>query len=581
MGKRTRVEVCVGALVVAAVVVYAVSDSAALDRLVYLGVLLGASAVAWVGALRSPAEHRRFGSLVAAGILLTALGDTAWELLAWQGRDTDVSVADPLWFASYVVLCAALWVLLRRSEVGRDAQALVLDAVTIVVVSILVFWNFSIHTIVNDQQLAPHVRVAWSVYPVADAVLLALVARVLMSRTARAHLEASFGIGVVLWLAADIAWLMSVEGDAVLLMDAAWMVAPVLLARSTWRSAESGVDRGPALPNGRMVQMGIAIVPLLVPPVLMLFADTRDELDHLVLVVVGATTLTLLAFVRTARLMRSEERALRELELARDAALDASRAKSMFLATMSHEIRTPLTMVLGTAELLEDTPLDEEQVHLLATMRRSGDHLTALVDDILDFSRIEAGQVSLTAERFDVAGVVTDLVGAYAPRAARAGIRFEHQVAPGVPTTMTGDRTRVLQVVRNLLDNAVKFTPEGGVRLDVRPAADAGGGVGAVEVAVSDTGIGIAEDDLATVFESFRQVDGSTTRPYGGSGLGLAICRQLVELMGGELDVTSRSGQGSTFVARLPVGPREDSRADPRESRTLAPTGGGGARRTP
>ncbi|MDZ5663298.1 ATP-binding protein [Nocardioides sp. S-58] len=581
MGKRTRVEVCVGALVVAAVVAYAGSDSAALDRLVYLGVLLGASAVAWVGALRSPAEHRRFGSLIAAGVLLTALGDTAWELLAWQGRDTDVSVADPLWFASYVVLCAALWVLLRRSEVGRDAQALVLDAVTIVVVSILVFWNFSIHTIVNDQQLAPHVRVAWSVYPVADAVLLALVARVLMSRTARAHLEASFGIGVVLWLAADIAWLMSVEGDAVLLMDAAWMVAPVLLARSTWRSAESGVDRGPALPNGRMVQMGIAIVPLLVPPVLMLFADTRDELDHLVLVVVGATTLTLLAFVRTARLMRSEERALRELELARDAALDASRAKSMFLATMSHEIRTPLTMVLGTAELLEDTPLDEEQVHLLATMRRSGDHLTALVDDILDFSRIEAGQVSLAAERFDVAGVVTDLVGAYAPRAARAGIRFEHQVAPGVPTTMTGDRTRVLQVVRNLLDNAVKFTPEGGVRLDVRPAADAGGGVGAVEVAVSDTGIGIAEDDLATVFESFRQVDGSTTRPYGGSGLGLAICRQLVELMGGELDVTSRSGQGSTFVARLPVGPREDSRADPRESRTLAPTGGGGARRTP
>nr|WP_301539487.1 ATP-binding protein [Nocardioides sp. zg-1308] len=253
----------------------------------------------------------------------------------------------------------------------------------------------------------------------------------------------------------------------------------------------------------------------------------------------------------------------------------------MFLATMSHEIRTPLTMVLGTAELLEDTPLDEEQVHLLATMRRSGDHLTALVDDILDFSRIEAGQVSLAAERFDVAGVVADLVGAYAPRAARAGIRFEHQVAPGVPTTMTGDRTRVLQVVRNLLDNAVKFTPEGGVRLDVRPAADAGGGVGAVEVAVSDTGIGIAEDDLATVFESFRQVDGSTTRPYGGSGLGLAICRQLVELMGGELDVTSRSGQGSTFVARLPVGPHEDSRADPRESRTLAPTGGGGARRTP
>jgi signal transduction histidine kinase len=461
------------------------------------------------------------------------------------------------------VLCAALWVVLRRSDGDRDAQALVLDAVTIVVLSVLVFWNVSIADIVGDQTLTPTVRAVWAAYPVADAVLLALVARVLMSRRARAHLDVSFALGVGLWLLADVAFLLSVEGPVVVVMDSAWMVAPVLLARTAWLGAVPVGHRGPALPNGRMVQLGIALVPLLAPPALMLVADLDGGSGDLAALVAGAVALTALAIVRTGRLMRSEERAHREMQLARDAALEASHAKSMFLATMSHEIRTPLTMVLGAAELLADTPLDEEQAMLVARMRRSGDVLAGLVDDVLDFSRIEAGQVDLTPAPVDLAGVVLHLVDVYGPRAERAGIRLDHRMHPEAARSVVADRGRLLQVLGNLLDNATKFTPQGSVRLEVRPGAAA---PGTVDLVVSDTGIGITAADLTTVFESFRQVDGSSTRRYGGAGLGLAICRQLVHLMGGELDVTSEPGAGSSFVVRLPAAPAERATADEGEA---------------
>lgn len=570
-----RAELCVGALTVAAVVSYGLVDDPAVEHLLYLGVLLGAGVLACVGALRGPVASRPFAYLVAGGLLLTALGDAAWELLSWRGADTDVSVADPLWVASYVALCAAVWLVLRQVEVGRQARVLALDTLTLVVVSVLVVWNVAIHPIVDDHEVSAAVRVVWAAYPVADAVLLGLVARALVSPGARAYLSVTFPVGVGLWLAADIAFLVSGSGASTFAMDAAWMIAPVLLARSAWRDTAPVVSDAADPADRRMVQTGFAIVPLLVPPVLTLFVDARDDLDHALLLLAGAVVLTTLALVRTTWLVRSERRAHRDLERALDAALDASRAKSMFLATMSHEIRTPLTTVLGSAELLEDTTLDEEQRHLVRRMRRSGDHLASLVTDILDFSRIESGEVTLAVTRFDLADLVAELADVHAPRAAAAGIRFEHRLHPGLPDTVVGDRTRVAQVVRNLLDNAVKFTPEGDVCLEVRP-----GPGGAVEVVVSDTGVGIAADDLAVVFESFRQVDGSSTRTYGGSGLGLAICRQLVDLMGGTVTVASEPGRGSTFVVRLPSGTAgaEDARGT---GRTPVLAGASDAGRTP
>jgi signal transduction histidine kinase len=228
----------------------------------------------------------------------------------------------------------------------------------------------------------------------------------------------------------------------------------------------------------------------------------------------------------------------------------------MFLANMSHEIRTPLTTVLATGEILEDTPLDELQLKLLTKMHRSGELLKSLVEGILDFSRIESGQLELTSARFDLHAMMADVADVYVLRAIQAGIRFDSQLDACVPRMVVGDAGRLFQVLTNLLDNALKFTPQGSIGLTVRPAGvedaeDASRDV--VEFVVNDTGIGIRGADQASVFESFNQVDGSTTRSYGGSGLGLAISKELTHLMGGSVTVQSEFGVGSTFAVRIPL----------------------------
>ena len=561
MVARPRVTSAAVVLVVAAaVVVHAVADSGgAVATTTYLGVLLGASVGAWVGAERAPRERRLVPRLIASGISLGALGDVVWTVLDARGSGTDVSLADPPWFASYVFLIGALWVVLSRSRTGgRVDLGFVVDAVTIVVVSVLIFWSTTVDQIVSDQSVGPFVRAVWAAYPIADAVLLALVVRVLMSHNARTAIAPTFAIGVCLWLAADIAYLQTPSGDgAQALMDAAWMVAPVLLAHATWRVGETRSDTpDPSTVGGRFAQMMVAVGALFVPAGLELANDLRGNPNQPVLLLTGTTALIALAFVRTTRLINSEGRARRELEEARDAALEASRAKSMFLANMSHEIRTPLTKVLAVGELLEDTPLDDVQRMLLKKMHRSGKMLKSLVERILDFSRIEAGQLELASTTFDLHAMVADIADDYVPRAIKGGVRFESGVDPHVPRLVVGDPGRLLEVLTNLLDNALKFTHQGKVGILVHPAgpdAEGAGAKGVVEFIVYDTGIGIRDDAVDAVFESFTQVDGSTTRRYGGSGLGLAICKELTSLMGGSIAIESQIGAGSTFVIRIPL----------------------------
>ena len=262
--------------------------------------------------------------------------------------------------------------------------------------------------------------------------------------------------------------------------------------------------------------------------------------------------------VGRARSVSDLETLAEELEVARDAALAASEAKSMFLANMSHEIRTPLTTVLAAAELLTETPLDEAQAKLLDKMHRSGGLLLSLVESVLDFSRIEAGHATLQQAEFDLHAVVTDIADANAPSAWQSGITLDWSVDPRVPQIVRGDRTRVVQVLNNLVTNALKFTADGRVHLDVHPDGDDGG---SVQFSVSDTGIGIDEKDQESIFDTFSQADGSATRRYGGAGLGLAICKQLTELMGGTITVAGQLGVGSTFTVRLPLTPADAPRS--------------------
>ncbi|MFN0102604.1 MAG: two-component regulator propeller domain-containing protein [Bryobacteraceae bacterium] len=262
---------------------------------------------------------------------------------------------------------------------------------------------------------------------------------------------------------------------------------------------------------------------------------------------------TVMLWRRNRELERHVRLRTAELAEAKDAAEAAARAKSEFLANMSHEIRTPMNAVTGMAELLQGMDLPETARECVATIRLSSDSLLTIINDILDLSKIESGKLRVEDVPFDLAECVAGTLRLVKLAAANKGLELVSEIEPGTPRWVQGDSVRLRQVLLNLVSNAVKFTHSGWVRVNV--CSEDIDGERFIRFAVADTGIGIPADAAGALFQSFSQVDASTTRQYGGTGLGLVISRRLVELMGGRIWVESEEGKGSTFSFQMPERP--------------------------
>lgn len=412
----------------------------------------------------------------------------------------------------------------------------------------------------------PLTRLTGMAYPVADLVITSLVLVLAMRRQPGERLPfLCFGGGMLVLAVTDSIYVRmtfdGVTGATGSPLALGWIVAFLLIALAP---VAPYMESAGTARTGYTLALELLPYAPLVLAVLLFAVPYLSELEPF-LVVVGAALLVcvlvrqVLIVLENIRLTSGLEDEVtartRELETAREAAMESSRLKSEFLATMSHEIRTPMNGVVGLTALLLETPLDDTQKQYAQGVRGAGEALLALINDILDFSKLEAGKVDLDVRPFDPRVLVEEVTGLLAEPALAKNLELIGYCEPDVPARLQGDSGRIRQILLNLASNAVKFTASGevSIRVTTQNPGAAPGTISAVHFEVRDSGIGIDPAHHRKLFESFSQADASTTRRYGGTGLGLAISSRLTEAMDGEIGLESVPGQGSTFWFRLPL----------------------------
>ena len=570
-----RLPAALTALAVLGFVIYAgwspaLSSAAAYDAVAVLAVFAVVTGVV----LYRP-ENRGAWLLIGAGIASFAAGEITWDIY-WFALEQDPfpSAADGFYLLGYPLLAAGVWRLGRVPGAGRaHSRASAIDAAIVTVSAAVAIWVFLVDPSAGDATLPVLHRALSAAYPLMDILLLTLLVRLLFlpgAATAAIYLLAA---GVSLNIAADLAYLgVQVAGSSwdTTPLGILWLLAYAAMGGSALHPSMATTVvpsslASPALTRRRLALLAVASAAA--PAVLALDA-LSGGVENVPAIVVGAAALALLVLARLAALVRelersvderealheSERAALHEAESAQrllveqnDRLRELDRLKDEFVALVSHELRTPLTSITGYLELVLDDPdLEDEHRRFLDVVDRNADRLLRLVSDLLLVAQIESGKLTLELEEVDLVDVAGQSVEVLRPAADAHGIDLRLDVDP-IPS-LRGDPARLGQLLDNLVSNAVKFTESGG-----RVVVALGANGDDVVLAVSDNGIGIPVAEQRRLFDRFFRASTAQDRAIEGTGLGLTIVHAIVRAHGGEIELTSDVGQGTTFRVRLPV----------------------------